>query len=277
VIEGYGYKIIFPDGSWYWGTSQYKGLPPEKDGYYGSPKTHKIKWKEPHSKIILRVFYDEDSRLNYEEMCILPDLNNPKCLNEHSRRAFSRAVYEKSRGVPRTPEVRKKISEKHRGRKLSPAHIQKLKDADRPPITPETIAKRVASRSGFKQSEKAKEKIKQGNTGKKRSREVKNRIADSVRGYKWYNDGTQSVQAYAHPGNGWNEGRILDWETSRSTGMKWYHKNGLRRMFREDPGDGWERGNPRPKGKRYYNNGSEHVLAFECPGIGWVLGRLKRK
>jgi hypothetical protein len=37
------------------------------------------------------------------------------------------------------------------------------------------------------------------------------------------------------------------------------------------------KGRPRDKGKRYYNNGTEHVLAYECPGEGWVLGRLKKR
>ena len=104
-MEGYGYKIIFEDGCWYWGTSQYKGAPPEKDGYYGSPKTNKHKWREPHSKIVLKLFYDEESRVEYERMCILPDLNDPRCLNEHAWPCISRAVHERSKGVPRTPEV----------------------------------------------------------------------------------------------------------------------------------------------------------------------------
>jgi len=285
MIEGYGYKIVFSDGSWYWGTSQYKGLPPEKDGYYGSPVTHKAKWNDPHSKIVLKVFYDEQTRLDYEEICISSDLNNPKCLNEHNGRGFSReacrkggkAAAEKLRGIPRTEEVREKISKKNRGRKLSPEHVQKLRDAERPPITPEAIAKRVESRKGYQHTEDTKRKIRKSNTGKILSQETKERISESIKGFKWYNNDVESTQARSHPGEGWVEGRLLYWDSPRNKGMKWYHREGERRMFAEDPGNEWVPGRPTCKGKRYYNNGSEHVLAFKCPGEGWVLGRLKRK
>jgi len=285
MIEGYVYKILFADGCWYWGTSQYKGLPPEKDGYYGSPITHKSKWTDPHSKIVLKLFYDEDSRLDYEEMCILPDLDNPKCLNEHAVRSFSketcrkaaRMSAEKSRGVPRPQEVKEKISQKLKGRKKSSEHIQKLKEVKRPPITPESIEKRVKSRAGYRHSDETKEKISQSNKGKERPPELRRRIAESVKGYKWYNNGVESVQAYSNPGEGWNEGRVLGWETPRNKGMQWYHKDGQRKMFKEKPGEGWVKGMIRPRGKRYYNNGTEHVLTHECPGEGWVLGRLKKK
>lgn len=284
MIEGYCYKIIFADGCWYWGTSRYKGLPPEGDGYYGSPKTHKAKWSEPHSKIVLKVFYNEGERFEFEELCIRPDLDNPRCLNENAGKAFSleaiRAAAEasaaKSRGVPRSTEVREKISKKNKGRKLSPEHIQKLKEATRPPITLEAIAKRVESRRGYRHSEETKRKIGEGNKGKKRSEELKDKIAESVKGFKWYNNGTESLQARFHPGEGWSEGRILDWKSPRNKGMRWYHKDGKNKMFREDPGNGWVLGKLTESGKRYYNDGTKHVLARECPGEGWVLGRLKK-
>ncbi len=284
MIEGYGYKIIFFDGSWYWGTSEYKGAPPEKDGYYGSPVTHKEKWKEPHSKIVLKVFYEEEARVNYETMCIIPDLNNPKCLNEHASRAFSkevcfkggRAAAEKSRGVPRTPEVKEKISKANKGRKLTPEHVQKLKEAKRPPRTPEAIAKGVESRKGYRHSNETRRKMKEAHIGKTVLPETKIKLSEKIKGFKWYNNGKENIQCREHPGPSWKEGRILDWESPRNKGMKWYHKGDEVRMFREDPGEGWEQGRPRPKGKRYYNNGSEHVLAFESPGDGWVLGRLKK-
>lgn len=285
MVEGYVYKIIFSDGCWYWGTSQYKGAAPEKDGYYGSPVTHKEKWREPFSQIIVKEFYSEQERLDYETMCILPDLDNPKCLNEHAVRSFSKDICskagkksaEKLRGIPRTEEVKAKISAALKGRKLSPEHVQKLKQAERPPITAENIAKRVESRKGYRHSEETKQKISQSNKGKIRTLENRQKTAESVKGFKWYNDGENNIQARSHPGEGWVEGRILGWESSRNTGMKWYHRNGERRMFRGNPGEGWVLGMPKPKGKRYYNNGTDHVLAFECPGEGWVPGRLSRK
>ena len=285
MVEGYVYKILFADGCWYWGTSQYKGLPPEQDNYYGSPVTHKTKWEEPHCKIVVKLFYEEGSRLDYEEMCILPDLGNPKCLNEHAARAFSKEVCkyggrkaaEKSRGVPRSKEVKDKISQKLRGRTLSPEHVQKLKNAERPPISLEDIAKGVESRRGYRHSKDTIQKISNSQKGKEVTPETRNKISLSVQGYKWYNNGNNNIQSRSHPGEGWIEGRILNWETPRNKGMHWYHKGSEQRMFKEDPGNGWVKGIIRPKGKKYYNNGTEHVLAYECPGEGWILGRLKRK
>jgi hypothetical protein len=285
MIEGYVYKNIFSDGSWYWGTSQYKGAPPEKDGYYGSPVTHKEKWKEPFSQTIVREFQYEQERVDYEAMCILLDLNNPKCLNEHAARSFSRETClkggklsaEKSKGVPRTEEVKAKISAANKGRKLSPEHIKKLKEAERPPVRSGTIAKIVESRKGYKHSEETKRKISESNKGRPRTPEEIQKIAESVKGFRWFNNGEENVQARSHPGDGWVEGRVLSWESPRNAGMKWYHRNGKLKMFKEDPGDGWILGRPVPKGKKYYNNGTDHVLAFECPGDGWVTGRLSRK
>jgi hypothetical protein len=284
MIEGYCYKIIFADGCWYWGTSEHKGVAPEKDGYYGSPKTHKSKWKEPHTKIVLKVFYDEETRVNYETMCILPDLNNPKCLNEHAWPCISRAVHERSKGVPRTEEVKAKISKAHKGKKLTPEHIQKLKDADRPSRTSESIRKAKESRRGYRHSEETKQKISVGNTGKVRSQELREKIAESVAGFSWYNNGEENIQAREHPGEGWEEGRIISWDTPRNKGMKWYHRDGERKMFREDPGEGWVRGvtgrnysnNHTNRGKKWYNDGQQNRMFVEPPD-GWVPGKLTRK
>jgi hypothetical protein len=285
MIEGYCYKILFSDGCWYWGTREYKGSSPESDGYYGSPVTHKDKWKEPHSKVVVKLFTDREQRLEYETQCILPDLENPKCLNEHASKGFSkescskggRKSAEKTKGVPRTKEVRSKISKSHKGKKLSNDHIKKLKEAKRPPIKPESIAKGVESRKGYRHSEDTKEKIRKGNKGKVRSQEQKNALSEKIRGYSWYNNGKTSIQSRTHPGKGWVEGRLINWDTPRNRGMKWYHRGTEQKMFSEDPGDGWTPGMlPKSTGKSYYNNGFEHVLAFTSPGEGWVPGRLKR-
>lgn len=291
MIEGYGYKIIFADGCWYWGTSQYKGAPPEKDGYYGSPKTHRAKWKEPHSKIVLKLFYDEQERCEYENMCIRPDLNDPRCLNEHAGPAFSKEICQKggaisaakSRGIPRSPEVKEKISKKNKGRKLTPEHIQKLKDAERPPITPEAITKGVESRKGYQHSEETKRKIGEGNKGKVKSEELCARLAEVGREFSWFNNGKESIRAKTSPGGSWVEGRILDWETPRNKGMKWYHKEGQNKMFKEDPGEGWVKGklshrrgnNPTNRGKSWYNNGEVNRM-FVDPPDGWIPGILKK-
>jgi len=131
--------------------------------------------------------------------------------------------------------------------------------------------------SGRKLSEETKQKMSASALGIRCPEEAKKKISEAVSGFKWYHNGEQSIQAREHPGEGWVEGRIISWELPRNTGMKWYHKDGVRKMFTEDPGDGWELGMPKPKGKRYYNNGSEHVLAYEPPAEYWVPGRLRKR
>jgi len=70
---------------WYWGVHK-----EEKYGepYLGSPKTHKWKWEfyTPHLQICEFFPYTDEGwtqARKIEDSCILPDLNNPLCLNEH--------------------------------------------------------------------------------------------------------------------------------------------------------------------------------------------------
>ena len=137
--------------------------------------------------------------------------------------------------------------------------------------------------SGYTHKDESRKKISIKNSGKNRSKEVREKISKSVSGYTWYNNGTQSIQAKVSPGPGWDEGRILDWDSPRTKGMKWYHRNGERRMFKEEPGDGWTLGRPNVpsvnnhtnKGKRWYNDGRINKM-FVDPPEGWVPGMIRR-
>jgi len=81
----YTYKVTFEEIlHWYWGVHKEKKC---NDGYIGSPSTHKWMWEFYTPKIqILEVFpFTEEgwkSALQVERRLILPDLNNPLCLNE---------------------------------------------------------------------------------------------------------------------------------------------------------------------------------------------------
>jgi hypothetical protein len=131
--------------------------------------------------------------------------------------------------------------------------------------------------SGFTHSEETKKKMSKSAQGLPVMPETRKKISESVKGFKWYNNGMRTIQSFDHPGEGWENGRLLDkCESLRNTGMKWYHRNGVRKMFKDPPGEGWKLGILRPKGKRYYNNGVEHVLAYEPPDNSWTLGRLRK-
>jgi hypothetical protein len=81
----YTYKITFEEiPHWYWGVHKEKRY---NDGYMGSPITHKWMWEFYTPRVqILEVFpfTDEgwDQAVEIERRLILPDLNNPLCLNE---------------------------------------------------------------------------------------------------------------------------------------------------------------------------------------------------
>jgi hypothetical protein len=137
--------------------------------------------------------------------------------------------------------------------------------------------------SGYSHTEEAKKSIGKKNSAKTRTKETRAKIAEAVKGFSWYNNGSENVQARKHPGTGWKEGRILDWDTPRNSGMKWYHKDGVRKMFKENPGDGWILGrldiptvnNHTNKGKRWYNDGTINKM-FVNPPEGWTPGMIKR-
>jgi hypothetical protein len=81
----YTYKITFEEVPyWYWGVHKERRY---NDGYLGSPVTHKWMWEfyTPHLQILEIFPYSEEGWVeanSVERRLILPDLNNPLCLNE---------------------------------------------------------------------------------------------------------------------------------------------------------------------------------------------------
>ena len=82
--KSYTYKITFVDGYYYYGKRILKGDNPMTDGYYGTPITHKEKWKTTMFwKEIIQV-YDDWIECSKEEIKLIrPVLNDPLCLNEN--------------------------------------------------------------------------------------------------------------------------------------------------------------------------------------------------
>ena len=78
----YTYKVTFPNqGWWYWGVHKEKRF---GEPYFGSPSTHKQKWKDFYFEVqILECFETEEEAYSVERRLIKPDLNNPNCLNEN--------------------------------------------------------------------------------------------------------------------------------------------------------------------------------------------------
>ena len=108
-------------------------------------------------------------------------------------------------------------------------------------------------------------------------------------GYKWYNNGMEQTRRKRHPGEDWVEGRLHhemkpyeerniteqtmeSWiETGRKVGTM-LAESGQWEKVRCKDGKGGAAG----KGNVWWHNGVISTRAKECPGEGWVRGRLKR-
>ena len=218
----YVYKIEFEDGSWYWGVRLCpKNVFPTEDKYTGSPVTHREKWKEKFKKSVVKEFEDYAEATAYEIELIRRDWENNLCLNENCKGAVSRVACskggqkaaEKTRGVPRSEEIREKISKAHKGKKLSAAHIEKLKTAERPPITVEQRQKYTETRRASGKpwhSEETRKKIGSSNIGRKVADDSRKKISETLKGKnrKWYTNGQLEVLADSCP-DGWRPGRVF--------------------------------------------------------------------
>jgi len=140
--------------------------------------------------------------------------------------------------------------------------------------------------SGWVPSEETKQKIRKSKLNVRPTERTKKRIADSVRGFKWYNNGHESIQCRTDPGEGWTKGRLLNWKSSRNENMKWYYnEKGERKMFKDYPGHGWTLGmisrdtlnNHTNKGKKWYNDGKQNKMFAGDPPEGWTLGMMRKE
>lgn len=76
---------------------------------------------------------------------------------------------------------------------------------------------------------------------------------------------------------------LLKGKPNGRKGQQWWNNGSQDIMTYECPGEGWVRGRLSKKwnktqraGKSYYNNGINCVLAFSAPGEGWVKGKLPK-
>lgn len=203
----YTYKITFEEVPyWYWGVHKEKKY---GETYLGSPVTHKWMWNFYTPKIqILETFpcTDEgwEDAKNVERRIILPDLNNPLCLNEHCGRATSleirrrtgKRMFKEGEGI-HSPESRKKQREMMIGREVSEVTRNRLSEAMRGNThclgkvhtveTKQKIALAVTgnqNRLGMSHSEETKEKIAASQRGRTFTEEHRRKLSEAARGKK---------------------------------------------------------------------------------------------
>ncbi len=192
----YTYKITFPSqGWWYWGVHKEKEYGEE---YWGSPVTHREKWKWfKFEKQILECFDTYAEAREVELRLIKPDLNNPMCLNEGCGGIFSeRPISEKTKqkiskankGRKHNEESRKRFSEAHIGARLSESHKKR-------------IGKALKGRKKPVRSEEHRRKLGEAVRGRKLSGETRRKLREARKGYKWFHNPVSGIATRCLPEN----------------------------------------------------------------------------
>jgi hypothetical protein len=224
-------------GMGYFGSRSCECLPEEDVNYLGSFKS---KTFNPTQKIILKDDYATRAEAIVDEI-ILHDYydvaENPHFANQAKQKTTG--FYYSAKGVVRSEEYKKKMSERLKGREIKPEWIAKAVesrkgkfDGEGNPFygkthTPETRKRIAESLSqtykeqgnhpwiGRKHSEESKRKMREAHTGKNShmygkslSDELKEKISESKIGRKWYNNGINQICVKEPPGDGWVLGRI---------------------------------------------------------------------
>lgn len=100
----YTYKITFEEvPHWYWGIHKERKY---GESYLGTPVTHKWMWDHYTPMIQILEFFDNwTTAKEVEDRLILPDLNNPLCLNQAV--GFYKSIEACVRGGKRAQEILK--------------------------------------------------------------------------------------------------------------------------------------------------------------------------
>lgn len=195
-------------GLQYYGVKYGKSADPAKfwkpHGYFTSSKIIKAMVKEEGPEAfraeVRKIFQSKEEAVNYEQRFLrrVKAPTSPQWLNQ----AYGTGPYldkfgvrNTNKGVPKSEEHKRKISEAHKGKKhpRTPEWTAKIAEANRGksswnkgvPHSDEARKKMSETRKGTKRgpmSEEAKEKIRRAKLGKKLSEEQKKKISESLTG-----------------------------------------------------------------------------------------------
>jgi hypothetical protein len=223
-------------GKGYIGCRTCKCLP-EEDDYLGSYTEETF---NPSNKIILEIFPTRKEALQAEV-----DLHsfyqvdiNPHFANK--ARQKTTGFYHSSKGVVRSEEYKKKMSESLKGREIKPEWIEKAK-----------------------QNRRSFEGENNPFYGKSHVEDTRDKISDSLKEY------------YKENGHPWI-GRKHS-EESKEKFRKNNKGEGNPNYGKKQSAETKEKSRLSKLGRKLWNNGKEQKFSRECPGEGWILGGLKTK
>ena len=99
-------------------------------------------------------------------------------------------IREHKKGVRRSDETRKRMSESQKGRVVSEEHRRKLSESMR------------------NMSDETRRRMSGWQKGKLLSEETRRRISEARTGSVCWNNGTKTIRSKTHPGDGWVRGRM---------------------------------------------------------------------
>lgn len=208
---------------------------PENDDYLGS---YHDKTFNPSNKIILETFSTKKEALQAEiELHEFYQVDkNPHFANKSRQKTTG--FYYSSKGVVRSEEYKKKMSERLKGREIKPESIEKSKqnrrtyNGENNPFYGKTHTKEVRENLRKKAIEQF-ETLGHPFEGRKHSKETKEKMSRD----------RKENPKYSHP----------------------IHQK-TRDKIRQSK-----------IGRKLWNNGIEQKFSKECPGEGWILGGIKKK
>ena len=118
----------------------------------------------------------------------------------------------------------------------------------------------------------------QGSAGWKHTEDTKVEMSIEREERVWWNNGVKEKHTTMQPDSDYVLGRLSAFieKNKPNTGKK-YWNNGIKNIMAFDcPGDGFVSGQI-STGKKWWNDGSEQIMAVDCPGDGFVNGMLKSK
>ena len=207
---------------------------PEEDDYLGSYHDETF---NPSNKIILETFSTRKEALQSEvELHKFYQVDkNPHFANK--ARQKTTGFYYSSKGIVRSEEYKKKMSERLKGREIKPEWIEKSK-----------------------QNRRSFEGENNPFYGKSHSEECKDRIRQKA---------LEQFETKGHPfqGRKHSEESKKKMSENRKGNPKYSQKltEGCKEKIRQSK-----------IGTKLWNNGEQTKFSKECPGEGWVLGGLKK-